>query len=340
MKRCVVLVVCFVQFAVAQEQDSTSLGEAVQSFLGIHQPKLGMLAQLEGNVYDDGAKARFGGWINNFRLFLRGSFAKHFSYVFQGDFNGDYRMLDLQFSYHLSKNFTIDGGQFKAPFGNEYLLNDGKLRFINRSVAAEVIGIFRQQGVQCRGSLCKERLTFAAGLFNGTGTSFYENNASLIAIRSTFVPFRTVNEKNIRSLEVGGSAAYSEGIEGLSWLDYNVTFKRLYAGFFELQYHQYEIEAEYDVYPRSSGQTLSGFYVDVARKFEGDWELATRFDWMSDNYRRSLSRRDSPEIGRKYLFGANWYPEQDLKLQLNVEWDVSRKTSIMRFQLQYGINYE
>ena len=60
-------------------------------------------------------------------------------------------------------------GQFKTPFGFEQLYSDPRLFITERSLGNDRLTQSRQLGAQVGGDVLDKRLTYAIGLFNGTG---------------------------------------------------------------------------------------------------------------------------------------------------------------------------
>ena len=118
----------------AQEspKDSASIGAVLQSVFGKEGPNLGFVGQFDAEMKDGHSKTSSTFSTHLLRFYLYGSFGEKFAYVFQGDMKGGYQQLDLKFSYTLNDHLRIDAGQFKAPFGKEYLINDAKILFVNR----------------------------------------------------------------------------------------------------------------------------------------------------------------------------------------------------------------
>ncbi len=70
---------------------------------------------------------------------------------------------------------TIKAGQFKTPFGFEQLIGDTHLPTIERSLAGDRLTLGRQVGAQLGGSLLDKRISYAIGLFDGTGPNSNAN---------------------------------------------------------------------------------------------------------------------------------------------------------------------
>ena len=335
-----VFVLCFFQFVSAQEKDSTSIKEIANALFGIEEPRVGVLAQFDAEWLTSNVAPRSSFNIHLLRLYLSGTVDEKFKYVYQGDLNGGYRTLDLKFSYLFDDHWKIDVGQFKAAFGKEYLRNDAKLLFVNRATVANRIGPFRQLGLQVSGNWFDRRLMLNTGVFNGEGISSGTEKISMIAANVNLVPIVN-NDGNHQRLEIGGSLVYAGDRYDLSSLSSYVDHKLLWSWNLRYEFDDYWIETESNglFYERANWQ--EGFYVDIAKRFSSLVEFALRFDWFQDYGDPSLIGFSFyPYIDRNYLFGLNWYPVKNVKIQFNVGRNQSRETTLGILNLQYAINNE
>ncbi len=330
-------------FLIAQEndKDSSSLGNVLQTLFSKDGPNLGLLGQFDAEVRDNGNVTNSSFNVHLLRLYVYGAFGEKFSYVFQGDINGGYRLLDVKFSYKFNDDWRLDAGQFKAPFGKEFLRNDAKLLFVNRATVEQVLILDRQRGVQLSALCFDDRLSLTAGVFNGSRVMFTDSKISLFAANVSFKPIKS---NDLFDLEVGGSSAYSKEEDDLNWLPYSSEQKALDAVNVRIRYDEYILESEYIVMEFRDVKNAKGFYADVVRKFGTDWDVALRYDWINfdrNNYAIS-SFGHSPvfNIQQKYVAGINWYPLKPIKLQLNYERDQTNKINAGYLNFQYAVNYE
>lgn len=149
--------------------------------------------------------------ISNMRLLLYGEFDKGFGYFFQTNFIGTTSILDAKMYYRISPSLIIDVGQFKSPFGAEFLIYAGSIDFVNRSQAVSLLVPGRQIGVQLRGWLTPDVLHYSAGLFNGNSFSnnSNDNNDFLYAARLALYPQKSNSSNSTNHLEFGFNLAYS-----------------------------------------------------------------------------------------------------------------------------------
>jgi phosphate-selective porin len=99
-------------------------------------------------------------------------------------------------------------GQFKAPFGREWLVSSTQLYTVERTLATDRLTVNRQIGVSVLGASRDDRFGYAAGLFNGNGrnTTVNDNGHFMYVFRGTARPFRL---PAATILEVGADAYWS-----------------------------------------------------------------------------------------------------------------------------------
>lgn len=97
------------------------------------------------------------------------------------------RLLDAALSAPLGRGQALDVGQLKAPLGKELLEGRGQIRFVERAQASVALPPGRQVGAQLRGTFLEERLEYRAGIFNGNGRRFRnDDDAFLYGARVRF----------------------------------------------------------------------------------------------------------------------------------------------------------
>jgi hypothetical protein len=202
-----------------------------------------MLAQFDAELLTSNFAPTSAFNIHLLRIYLSGTVEERFNYMYQGDLNGGYQTLDLKFSYRLSDHLKIDVGQFKVGFGKEYLRNDARLLFVNRSTVATHIGPFRQQGFQINGNWFEKRLNLSTGAFGGSGTRA-DRNISLFVANANIVPLLSTDQPHVL-LNLGGSIAYANDEEDLSSLSY-IDHKILWSANIHFEYEDCWVESEFD----------------------------------------------------------------------------------------------
>lgn len=328
-----------VAFSQEKSEDSTSLKDVVQTFLGLDQPKLGFMAQFAGELSNDGHNTMSAFTIRNLRMYFTGSAGEHFKYFFQGSLNQSFEMLDLKLSYIFDDHLRVDGGRFKTPFGVEFLTNDAKLRFVKRSTIATTIGTFRQYGIQGQGSLFEKRLMLTLGAFNGDTS--VNNKKFLFIGKAHTIPIKKDELLPDLQIEVGGSIAYTTDRYDLKSYPFYKNNHILFGVDTKVTYERYWLEGEYYAATSNRNKTQDGFYFDLGSKINSEWEIIGRFDWSA----KYLKMADQEwilvkDIDRKFMVGVNYYPLKDLKLQLDYERDQTLKINSGWLNCQYAVNFE
>lgn len=331
----------------AQEErmDTTDLGGVFTSILGLAQPRAGLDAQFGATVTNTGGypsgdvTSRF--YVNLLRVFLAGNSGGKFSYVVQADINRGFSLLDLKFSYDISDNIRIDGGQFKSPFGREYLSDDADLVFIDRSVTANYINLGRQLGVQLAARTEGNDLQVAAGIFNGTSLG-YNKQISLFAGRISYIPVDDWRAFSGLRIDVGGSAAATTEADDLDQFGYWDAHKVLTCGNFRIDYDRLWLMGEYDYVALMDRRALlaHGLSADIGYRIGRRWEVAGRFDWLQKNVLDSYDFfYGERRIARSYLAGINWYPEQNIRVKLDYVRDQVNNYNSGYIIFQYAVNH-
>jgi phosphate-selective porin OprO/OprP len=135
-----------------------------------------------GDLRWDSANDRI--FLRRARINLQGRFLEAFEFRLEADAAGTLAAtsglrLQLTDGYVDWKRYqaaSVRVGQFKTPFGFEQLFSDPRLVTPERSLANDRLTLSRQSGVQVSGELLEGRLSYAAGLFNGTGANSNAND--------------------------------------------------------------------------------------------------------------------------------------------------------------------
>jgi len=316
----------------SQEKDSTGFADAINSLLGSNQPKLGFMSQFAAEVKDNGKNTTSEFTIRNLRMYFTGSAGANFSYYFQGNLNGTFSLLDLKLMYKIDDHFRIDAGRLKTPFSTEYLRNDARLLFVNRSNVVNTIGPFRQLGVQVNGSFWDEKILFTAGAYNGDNSS--KKNISLFIGRALITPVKKDENDHAMQVDIGGSMAYTKQEDDFSTLPFYGRNHILLGGYTRATFEDYWVESEYLTSNSNNLKTREGFYIDVGRKIRSNLEIVGRFDWFAQYPQWAY------DISRKYIAGVNYYPWKEIKVQFNYERNQTLKVNAGYLNFQYAINFE
>jgi phosphate-selective porin OprO and OprP len=220
-------------------RDMRDNGAKVNARLGLDQPlqpafvkavgketalRLGGLIQAQADGGDRGDKrwssdnTRF--YLRRARLNASGDFAEGFDYKIELDLAGTLgeqsafraQLTDGYITWKTYAPTTLRVGQFKTPFGYEFLVTDPTLFTIERSLASDRLTLSRQVGGQLGGEFLAKRGSYAAGAFNGSGvnTSANDNDELLYAGRAACKLLQTAPGVLPARLALGGSAFTSE----------------------------------------------------------------------------------------------------------------------------------
>ena len=156
--------------------------------------------------------------ISRFRLTFGGELDGGLGYLMASDFFLSPAILDAKIYYRKSESFAIDVGQFKAPFSAEFLRSGADRDFIRKASLAE-LAPRRQIGVQFRGWIRKDLISYAAGIFNGNGrVNDNDNGKFMYVARITYsgqplvgLPLGFLDvEEDDKKVDLGLNIAFSE----------------------------------------------------------------------------------------------------------------------------------
>jgi phosphate-selective porin OprO/OprP len=172
-------------------------GFFVQSPDGANRLGLGLVAQVDGKFdLDDAAPVTRTFAIRKLRPTFSGRVGRHFDFKLTPDFgNGQAVIADAYLDVRFSHAFRLRTGKDKTPIGHELLQGDAYLLFPERALASSLVPN-RDVGIQAQGDVWSQRLTYAAGVFNGVpdGTSsrthIDTHGGKEVAARVTVHPFR------------------------------------------------------------------------------------------------------------------------------------------------------
>jgi phosphate-selective porin OprO/OprP len=236
-------------------------------------------------------------------------------------------------------------GQFKVPFDREFLDSGFALPFIERSIASSQFSLQRDVGFQLSGALLGKQLTYAAGVFNGSGGN--QNNVDndyMYVGRVVWEPFGhypyaqpLVGTKKDTLLALGVAAAYLPDLEPgerktLAGVLGNPNIVPVTSDVFQFtsdlafKYKRFSMEAGYyfrkidpqestNIYPSTDawGMYAQGGYFLIPDKLE----FAARYSFIDpDNPTGKSTDRE-----HEATFGLNYYIwGQRIKAQLNYSY--------------------
>lgn len=301
---------------------------------------LGGMVQAQAEFGDKG-DTRFSGqdrfFLRRARLSASGRFLEEFDFKVEGEFanslaggtTGASAVLTdgyLNWSHFSWANLKV--GQFKTPYGYEFLLGDPTLFTPERSMMSDRLTLGRQIGVQVGGDLFDKRLSYAGGLFNGTGTnvSANDNDAFLYAGRVSGVVWQgKAGAQNVKwSVGADGYTTVDNGVSVAG--DFGLTNKTfagrrkgvgldtqlsLGAADFSAEY----LSVQFDPADRlpshrftSDGWFVQGAYFILPKTLQG----VVRYETFDPNDTLADNETETWTIGANWLLKGN-----DLKLQLD-----------------------
>lgn len=153
-------------------------------------------------------------FLRRARLTASGTVLPTVAYVVQADFAGGLGSTSavaasLTDGYAEWTRFGaahVRAGQFKAPFGREWLTPSTQLLTVERTLATDRLTLNRQIGVMLAGH--KGEATYQFGMFNGNGrnTTVNDNKRFMYVARGTVTPWRAASAQ----LDVGANVYSSD----------------------------------------------------------------------------------------------------------------------------------
>jgi len=149
--------------------------------------QFGGLLQVQSDFRDQvdnrfGTHDRF--YLRRARLNASGRFLEDFEFRLEAELAGSLQeisglraqLTDGYMSWNRFAFANVRFGQFKTPFGYEQLHADARLFTVERSLANDRLTLSRQIGTQISGESLERRLTYAAGIFNGSSVNTSSND--------------------------------------------------------------------------------------------------------------------------------------------------------------------
>ena len=114
--------------------------------------------------------------LRRIRLGASGRFLHEFDFKVEGEYAGSSVVLtDGFFNWSRWSWASVKAGQFKTPFGYEFLASNSRRFTIERTLGTERLTLNRQVGVQASGDVFESRLGYTVGAFNGNGRNVTTN---------------------------------------------------------------------------------------------------------------------------------------------------------------------
>ncbi len=309
---------------------------------------VGGLVQVQADFGDKG-DARFTSGNDRFflrraRLNLQGKFLEEFDFKVEGEFAGTLaeasgnraQLTDGYINWNRFDFANVKVGQFKSPFGFEQLYADPRLFIAERTLVNDRLTASRQIGVQVTGDLFGQRVSYATGLFNGTGVNLTsnDNDKFLWAGRVSAVAWQGT---------LGGQAArWSLGTDALASTDSGLTGQaaefgfdavpggtkdntfagRREAGGLDTQFHA----GPFDLWVEYLRARFKPVVAIPSRSFDADGWYAQAGCFVVPKTLQAVVRYDTfdPNLllpansTSTWTFGGNWFlKSDDLKLQFD-----------------------
>jgi phosphate-selective porin OprO and OprP len=309
---------------------------------------LGGLIQAQADFGDKG-DTRFGSdsdryYLRRARINTTGRFLENFDFKLELELSGTLsetsalraQMTDGYINWNKLDWLNAKVGQFKTPFGYEQLYADPKLAMIERTLVNDRLTPGRQIGIQAGGDLLDKHLSYATGIFNGTGlnNSFNDDDDFMIVQRVSGIPWEGKLLGQEAKWTAGGNAFFSDdasltgqptefGFDSVAGGTVDNTFvgRRVGVGVdTQLRIGPFDLWAEYlrnTFMPKnnitrnhfdSDGWYVQGAYFIVPKRLQG----VVKFDTFDPNNQVAGDSTDTWTFGLNYLIKGD-----DLKLQIN-----------------------
>lgn len=273
--------------------------------------------------------------VPNARLEWNGhAFGPEWTYKFSFDMSGGFTALDYWVNWMHCEMVNVMVGNFKVPFGHEFLVDDPWRQFANLSVLTTGLGATpgREIGVSVWGALADKKVDYwlsaTNGLANGTGSGALNAGGDVdfrYAARFTYnaMGHHGFWESDINHTEEPTLAISANGYWNKLDTDANGSFDNTFGlgadfqyavnGFSALgEWHMAMTEAA------AADTTDNGFLGQIGYFFNKETEIAARLGWLA------------PDIGGQTINpGAvlNWYLHgHNAKVQL--EYDMSMREDV------------
>jgi phosphate-selective porin OprO and OprP len=175
------------------------------------------LVQLDSRTFIDDnphSQGNDGFLLRRARPIIEGTVFRDFDFQFVPDFGGSaVQIYDANLNYRYRPELQLKAGKFKGPVGYEHLQPDTGLSFNERSLVTDFFAP-RNVGVQLWGDVADGHLSYALGVFNGTGDGRVSGNTDFsddkeFAGKIGLQPFQSTTVTALEGLGFGVGASYS-----------------------------------------------------------------------------------------------------------------------------------
>jgi hypothetical protein len=285
---------------------------------------------------EDGALSQFD--LPRLRLTLSGgAFRPWMRYLFQFDFSrtggeGASKIKDAILEIRpTGRNYRVQLGQFKVPFGLQQLNSSGRLQFVDRAITDGKFNPARDMGVMFGGTVAARKVGYDLGFFNGSGESVRQNTRAHLLVGRVFVdplgPYTlaegasdagTTPVLHLGAAVRGGKAIRGRTTSGIvedadNQLAYNVEFAFKAPRFYSTAEHFWMIDEQEHPTPspdlNSRGFHAQAGYMVVPRKAE----VGVLFARVNGN--TDVDNAGVSEV--RGVFGYYWQ-SHNLKLQSDI----------------------
>lgn len=145
----------------------------------------------DGSGREDGLFTQFD--VARVRVMLSGGvYQPWLRYSFQFDFGrssgtGASKIKDAIIEIRpIGRDYRVQMGQFKTPFGLQQLVSSGRLQFVDRAITDSKFTAGRDVGVMVSGPLNEALVGYQAGIFNGAGESALQTTTMPLLVGRVF----------------------------------------------------------------------------------------------------------------------------------------------------------
>ena len=266
------------------------------------------------------------------RLSLKGNINEYASIKFQGEFAGTPKLLDGALVLSPDNHWSLCFGQYKPPFGTDFLTSASATPFVNRSISYKT-GTDRDVGasVTYKNKINDDfGVKITAGLFNGSGINVtdvndYKNFVTRIELAwagmFTFAP----------NMIIGKSNEISTAMEDMNIYGGSVTWK----------WHNEIVEGEY-VHSKTGDTKKVGWYLwgghsfMTEMKFLPEIQVLARYEEYDVDLDLSDNKVSRISLGTN-LFVDKKYTKLQFNYQINSEETVSVDNNefLVNFQVAF-----